>query len=89
MRASVMSGCRVLGSSTGSSSEIVFKELPVDDPKTRQPDITVARARLGWEPVVGLEEGLSRTIAWFRRELGLAEAPAAVAGPVGASRGTS
>ena len=74
---------------TGSASEIVFKELPVDDPKTRQPDITVARARLGWEPVVGLEEGLSRTIAWFRRELGLGETPAAVAGPVGTSEAST
>jgi dTDP-glucose 4,6-dehydratase len=54
---------------TGSQSEIVFRELPVDDPKTRQPDITQARARLGWEPVVALDEGLGRTIDYFRREL--------------------
>jgi dTDP-glucose 4,6-dehydratase len=51
---------------TGSTSEIVFKALPVDDPKVRQPDITRARAVLGWEPRVGLEEGLRRTIEYFR-----------------------
>jgi dTDP-glucose 4,6-dehydratase len=55
----------------GSSSEIAFRELPVDDPKTRQPDITLARTRLGWEPSVSLAEGLSRTIDWFRAELGI------------------
>jgi dTDP-glucose 4,6-dehydratase len=54
---------------TGSSSEIVFRPLPVDDPKTRQPDIGLARRRLGWEPVVPLEEGLGRTIDYFRAEL--------------------
>ena len=46
---------------TGSSSEIVYRELPVDDPKVRQPDITRAREILGWEPKISLEEGLSRT----------------------------
>src|SRR3712207_1691230 len=45
---------------TGSQSEIVFEALPVDDPQVRQPDITRARAVLGWEPEVGLEEGLQR-----------------------------
>ncbi|MEK7879590.1 MAG: UDP-glucuronic acid decarboxylase family protein [candidate division NC10 bacterium] len=54
---------------TGSSSEIVFNPLPVDDPKVRQPDITRARALLGWEPRVELDEGLRRTIEWFRRRL--------------------
>jgi dTDP-glucose 4,6-dehydratase len=49
-----------------SKSEIVFKELPVDDPKQRQPDITLAREKLGWEPKVQLEEGLRRTIEYFR-----------------------
>ncbi len=51
---------------TGSKSEIVFKPLPVDDPKVRQPDITRARTLLGWEPKVGLEEGLRKTIDYFR-----------------------
>jgi len=48
---------------TGSSSEIVFESLPVDDPQVRQPDITRARQVLGWSPEVELEEGLRRTIA--------------------------
>ena len=51
---------------TGSKSEIVYRPLPVDDPKERQPDITRARTLLGWEPKVGLEEGLRQTIEYFR-----------------------
>ncbi len=51
---------------TGSSSEIVFIDRPVDDPTVRQPDISLARAELGWEPKVSLQEGLQRTIEWFR-----------------------
>jgi dTDP-glucose 4,6-dehydratase len=47
---------------TGSESEIVFEALPVDDPQVRQPDITRARQILGWEPQVGLDEGLRRTL---------------------------
>ena len=54
---------------TGSSSPIVSRPLPTDDPKVRQPDITKARSLLGWEPVVGLDDGLRRTIAWFREHL--------------------
>lgn len=57
---------------TGSSSEIVFEPLPTsDDPKKRKPDITKAKTLLGWEPHVSLEEGLSRTIAYFKKRLGL------------------
>jgi nucleoside-diphosphate-sugar epimerase len=56
---------------TGSSSEIVFEPLPVDDPAQRQPDITLAREKLGWEPVVPLRDGLQRTLASFRERLGL------------------
>jgi dTDP-glucose 4,6-dehydratase len=52
---------------TGSSSELVFEPLPVDDPTQRRPDITLARRTLGWEPVVELREGLARTAAWFQR----------------------
>ena len=48
---------------TGSSSSIIFEALPVDDPQVRQPDITRARQLLGWEPEIGLEEGLRRTLA--------------------------
>jgi dTDP-glucose 4,6-dehydratase len=51
---------------TGSSSEIVFKPLPIDDPKIRRPDITKAKTVLGWEPKVGLDEGVTRTIEYFR-----------------------
>ena len=54
---------------TGSKSAIVQRPLPVDDPQVRQPDITYARKTLGWEPTVGLEEGLRRTIAYFRGAL--------------------
>lgn len=53
----------------GSKSKIVFKPLPVDDPKVRCPDITKARKFLGWEPKVGLEEGLKETIDYFRRSI--------------------
>jgi dTDP-glucose 4,6-dehydratase len=55
---------------TGSPSEIVYEPLPVDDPIQRQPDITLARETLGWEPRVGLREGLERTASWFRDVLG-------------------
>jgi len=51
---------------TGSKSEIVLRPLPVDDPKQRCPDIGRARSLLGWEPAVQLEEGLSRTVEYFR-----------------------
>jgi dTDP-glucose 4,6-dehydratase len=51
----------------GSDSEIVFRDLPVDDPKQRRPDITRARRLLGWEPEVGLEDGLARTLEYFRK----------------------
>jgi dTDP-glucose 4,6-dehydratase len=50
----------------GSGSKIIFKPLPQDDPKQRRPDITRAKARLGWEPKVSLEDGLASTIAYFR-----------------------
>jgi UDP-glucuronate decarboxylase len=53
---------------TGSNSELVFKPLPQDDPKQRQPDITQARAELGWEPTMALEDGLKKTIEYFRKE---------------------
>lgn len=51
---------------TGSSSKIVFKSLPDDDPKQRQPDITLAKEKLGWQPTVELEEGLKRMIEYFK-----------------------
>jgi dTDP-glucose 4,6-dehydratase len=51
----------------GSSSTVVHVERPVDDPSVRRPDTTLARTRLGWAPRVTIEEGLLRTIAWFRQ----------------------
>jgi dTDP-glucose 4,6-dehydratase len=54
---------------TGSKSRIVYKPLPVDDPKQRRPDITRARTLLGWEPKVQLEEGLVKTIEYFRTKV--------------------
>jgi dTDP-glucose 4,6-dehydratase len=54
---------------TGSKSRLVYRPLPEDDPKVRQPDITRARELLGWEPKVALEEGLERTIGYFRKKL--------------------
>ena len=54
---------------TGSSSQLVYRPLPEDDPKVRQPDITKARTLLGWEPQVPLEEGLTKTIEYFRKKV--------------------
>jgi UDP-glucuronate decarboxylase len=51
---------------TGSPSKVIHKELPVDDPTRRQPDITLAKTHLGWEPRTPLREGLKKTIDWFR-----------------------
>ncbi|RMD47541.1 MAG: NAD-dependent epimerase/dehydratase family protein [Alphaproteobacteria bacterium] len=59
---------------TGSSSPLVFRPLPTDDPMQRRPDIGLARRELGWEPSVPLEEGLKRTIAYFEELLGSAGA---------------
>lgn len=54
---------------TGSKSKIVFKDLPVDDPKQRKPDITLAKKVLGWEPKVSLDDGLRLTIEYFQGKL--------------------
>jgi UDP-glucuronate decarboxylase len=51
---------------TSSDSEIVFRPLPSDDPRLRKPDISLARKFLAWEPKIALEEGLKKTIAYFR-----------------------
>lgn len=54
---------------TGSSSEVVYEPLPVDDPRQRRPDLTMARQRLGWQPEIALREGIERTVAYFRQLL--------------------
>ena len=58
---------------TGSKSKLVFEPLPADDPKQRKPDITLAKEKLGWEPIVPLREGLKKTIAYFDGLLNEAE----------------
>ncbi len=54
---------------TGGHSKLTFKPLPTDDPRQRQPDISLAKEKLGWEPKVQLEDGLKETIAYFRKLL--------------------
>ena len=56
--------------SPARTSKLVYRPLPEDDPKVRQPDITRARTLLGWEPKVGLEEGLTKTLDYFRGQVG-------------------
>ena len=56
---------------TGSSAEIVFRPLPIDDPHQRKPDISVAATELDWHPDIDLDEGLRRTVDYFSRELWL------------------
>jgi dTDP-glucose 4,6-dehydratase len=51
---------------TGSTGKMVYKDLPVDDPKIRQPDISKAKELLNWEPTIDLEHGLSKTIEYFK-----------------------
>ena len=51
---------------TNSKSKLIFKPLPHDDPKQRQPDITLAKAKLGWEPTIELDEGLRHIIEYFK-----------------------
>jgi len=62
---------------TRTSSRVVRKPLPVDDPKRRKPDISLAKNILGWEPRVALGTGLAQTVSWFAQTFGLAEAPVA------------
>ncbi|HEX7181003.1 MAG TPA: UDP-glucuronic acid decarboxylase family protein [Thermoanaerobaculia bacterium] len=65
----ILEFAETIRAAVGSDSPIVFKPLPVDDPQTRQPDITLARTKLGWEPKVSLAEGLKSTIRYFREIL--------------------
>jgi nucleoside-diphosphate-sugar epimerase len=62
----ILEFARIILKMIGGRSKIVFKDLPVDDPKQRRPDIGKARGLLGWEPKVGLEEGLRETIEYFK-----------------------
>jgi UDP-glucuronate decarboxylase len=54
---------------TNSASRLVFKPLPIDDPKQRQPDIALAKTTLDWSPSIELKRGLEKTIAYFREQL--------------------
>jgi UDP-glucuronate decarboxylase len=54
---------------TGSQSKITFKPLPSDDPTQRQPNIALAKEKLGWQPKMSVDDGLGRTVEYFRKEL--------------------
>jgi nucleoside-diphosphate-sugar epimerase len=60
---------KLVGDHTGGDVAVVYRDLPVDDPRQRCPDISLARSVLGWEPSVPLEQGLVRTAAYFRQRL--------------------
>jgi dTDP-glucose 4,6-dehydratase len=53
---------------TGSKSKIIYKDLPVDDPKVRQPDISKAKTKLGWLPKIRRSEGISKTLEYFAKK---------------------
>ena len=57
---------RIIGL-TGSSSQIIYKDLPSDDPRKRKPDISLAKKELTWEPKIEIQEGLKRTIRYFKK----------------------
>jgi UDP-glucuronate decarboxylase len=61
----VMELAKIIINLIGSNSQIIFKDLPEDDPKQRKPDIELARKMLGWEPTVNLIQGLERTVKYF------------------------
>ncbi len=63
----ILEVARAVLKATASTSELVFEDLPTDDPKQRRPDITLARSVLGWSPEVGLDDGLARTMEWLTR----------------------
>ena len=65
----VLELARLVLAVTGSSSELIFEPLPIDDPTQRRPDITLARTVLGWEPQVELADGIKDTVAWFSERL--------------------
>ena len=65
----ILEFAETIRAAVGGDSEIVFEPLPVDDPNTRQPDISLARQVLGWEPRISLDEGIRRTLDYFREVL--------------------
>ncbi|HNZ96389.1 MAG TPA: SDR family oxidoreductase [Thermoanaerobaculia bacterium] len=65
----ILEFAETIRAAVGGDSEIVFEPLPVDDPKTRQPDTSLARQVLGWEPRISLDEGIRRTLDYFREVL--------------------
>lgn len=67
----ILSLARKIIELTGSSSKVVFSGLPEDDPRRRKPDITLAREALGWNPVMGIDKGLEKTIDFFRSRLAI------------------
>ncbi len=73
---SILDLAKVVLEETGSSSELRMLPLPTDDPKVRQPDITLARDFLGWEPRVPLRDGVRRTVPYFKKLVDLGEAEA-------------
>jgi dTDP-glucose 4,6-dehydratase len=66
---SILDFARMIQQITCSSGDIVFEDLPVDDPKVRQPDITRAQTILKWEPKIPVEEGLANTYAWMKARM--------------------
>lgn len=60
---------KILQMLPSSTSEITYQTLPLDDPKQRQPDIALAKERLHWQPTIALEQGLEKTIAYFRQAI--------------------
>jgi dTDP-glucose 4,6-dehydratase len=76
---SILEFAQIINRMTGNKAGIVRRPLPQDDPKVRRPDISKARRVLGWEPRISLEEGLARTIAYFRDRTDLAERTRAAA----------
>jgi dTDP-glucose 4,6-dehydratase len=64
----VLEFAKIIKKMTKTRSQIVFKDLPLDDPKVRQPDITLAKKLLQWEPQVSLKAGLQKTIRWFKKK---------------------
>jgi UDP-glucuronate decarboxylase len=60
---------KLIISMTGSKSRVAYKALPSDDPRQRMPDITLAKEKLGWKPAISVDEGLKKTIEYFRKEL--------------------